>query len=108
MVSVVRTFPAGTDSTAYDRFMIDASTLERLGLKMGEAARFRKGDAGRWQAGKIVGVAADGSINVFDANGNARSLRPEKVEVRRAGSRGRPSWQAISAVAITWEQLHLF
>jgi hypothetical protein len=88
--------------------MIDTSTLARLGIKHGEAIRFRKGDGGRWQSGKIAGVAADGSINVFDANGNARSLRPERVEVRRPGSRGRLSWHTISDVAITWEQLELF
>jgi hypothetical protein len=88
--------------------MIDAATLARLGLRQGEPVRFRKTEGGRWQAGKVAGVAADGSINVFDANGNARSLRPEKVEVRRPGSRGRLSWQAISSVAITWEQLQLF
>ena len=88
--------------------MIDTATLARLGLRQGEAIRFRKGDGGRWQTGKIAGVAADGSINVFDANGNARSLRPERVEVRRPGSRGRLSWQTISDVAVTWEQLQLF
>ena len=88
--------------------MIDTATLTRLGLRQGEAVRFRKGDAGRWLAGKIAGVAADGSINVFDSNGNARSLRPERVEVRRPNGRGRLTWRAISEVAITWEQLQLF
>jgi len=56
----------------------------------------------------MSGVAVDGSITVFDANGNARSLRPERVEVRRPGSRGRLTWQTVSDVAITWEQLQLF
>ena len=88
--------------------MIDTATLARLGLRQGEAVRFRKGDNGRWSAGKIAGVAADGSISVFDANGNARNLRPERVEVRRPNVRGRLTWRAISEVAITWEQLQLF
>lgn len=88
--------------------MIDAATLHRLGLKPGEPVRFRRGDTGRWYTGKMSGVAVDGSITVYDANGNARSLRPERVEVRRPGSRGRLTWQTVSDVAITWEQLQLF
>ena len=88
--------------------MLDLVTLQRLGLRAGEAVRFRKADGGRWFAGKMHGVAADGSITVHDANGAARSLRPERVEVRRPGSRGRLCWQLVSDVAITWEQLSLF
>jgi hypothetical protein len=88
--------------------MIDAVTLQRLGLRAGEPVRFRKGDSARWHAGKMSGVAIDGSITIFDANGAARSLRPEMVEVRRPGSRGRLTWQTVSDVAITWEQLQLF
>jgi hypothetical protein len=88
--------------------MIDAATLHRLGLRPGEPVRFRKGEASRWYSGKMSGIAVDGSITVFDANGNARSLRPERVEVRRPGSRGRLTWQTVSDVAITWEQLQLW
>lgn len=88
--------------------MIDPSTIARLGLKVGEPVRFRKTDGGRWFAGKMSGVAVDGSITVYDANGAARSLRPERVEVRRPGSRGRLTWQRISDVAVTWEQLQLW
>lgn len=53
-------------------------------------------------------VAADGSITIFDADGAARSLRPDRIEVRRPGSRGRLTWQLISDVAVTWEQLQLW
>ena len=88
--------------------MIDPATLARLGLKQGEPVRFRKTEGGRWCAGKMSGVATDGSITVYDANGAARSLRPERVEVRRPGSRGRLTWQAVSDVAITWKQLQLW
>jgi hypothetical protein len=88
--------------------MLDVATLQRIGLQAGEPVRFRKADGGRWFAGKMQGVAADGSITVHDANGAARSLRPERVEVRRPGSRGRLSWQLVSDVAITWEQLVLW
>ena len=34
--------------------------------------------------------------------------RPERVEIRRPGSRGRLRWRVVSEVAITWEQLELF
>ena len=88
--------------------MIDAATIHRLGLKPGEPVRFRRGETGRWYTGKMSGVAVDGSIPGYAANGNARSLRPERVEVRRPGGRGRLTWQTVSDVAITWEQLQLF
>ena len=88
--------------------MIDASALQRLGLRAGEPVRFRKADAGRWFSGKMSSVAVDGSITIFDANGAARSLRAERVEVRRPSGRGRLTWQSASDVAITWEQLQLW
>ena len=88
--------------------MIDSAALTQLRLTSGEPVRFRKVDGGRWLPGKMSGVAMDGSITIHDANGAARSLRPERVEVRRPGDRGRLTWQLISDVAITWEQLELW
>ena len=83
--------------------------LEHLGLRAGEAVRFRKGDTGRWIAGRIAGVNADGSITLHDVpQGAARSLRPDRLEVRRPNSRGRLTWQNVGVVAITWEQLALW
>ena len=88
--------------------MIDSESLAHLGLTTGEPVRFRKVDGGRWQSGKVSGIAADGSITIHDVNGAARSLRPERLEVRRPGERGRLTWQLISEVAVTWEQLALW
>ncbi|MEN9804010.1 MAG: hypothetical protein RIS41_857 [Actinomycetota bacterium] len=82
--------------------------LRRLGLRPGEEVRFRRADRGRWQEGRISWVERDGSITVHDAHGAARSLRPERLEVRRPGRRGRPVWRPITEVAVTWEQLTLF
>jgi hypothetical protein len=82
--------------------------LRRLGLRPGEEVRFRRADRGRWQEGRISWVERDGSITVHDTHGAARSLRPERLEVKRPGRRGRPVWQPITDVAITWEQLTLF
>jgi hypothetical protein len=88
--------------------MIDSDVLAQLRLTSGEPVRFRKLEGGRWLPGKMSGVAADGSITIHDVNGAARSLRPERVEVRRPGGRGRLTWQRVSDVAITWEQLALW
>jgi hypothetical protein len=84
------------------------STLARLGLRMGEPIRFRRGDKGRWIVGRVAGVAADGSVTLRDPDGSARSIRAERLEIRRPGSRGRLRWVLVSDVAITWEQLELF
>ncbi|HEY4610697.1 MAG TPA: hypothetical protein VIH06_15880 [Ilumatobacteraceae bacterium] len=88
--------------------MTDSDALAQLRLTSGEPVRFRKAEGGRWLPGKMAGVAVDGSITIHDANGAARSLRPERVEVRRPGSRGHLTWQLVSDVAITWEQLALW
>jgi hypothetical protein len=88
--------------------MTDPELLNRLGLRAGEAIRFRRGDRGRWIVGHVAGIAADGSITLHDPDGSARSLRPERVEIRRPGARGRLRWQLVSEVATTWEQLELF
>jgi hypothetical protein len=84
------------------------STLEAIGLRCGEPIRFRRNDRGRWVVGRVTGVGADGSVTLRDPDGSARSLRPERVEIRRPGSRGRLRWCVVSDVAITWEQLELF
>ena len=89
--------------------MADMGVLEQIGLRAGEPVRFRKGDNGRWLTGRIAGVNADGSITLHDVpQGAARSLRPDRLEVRRPGSRGRLTWQNVGVVAITWEQLTLW
>jgi hypothetical protein len=85
-----------------------ASELARLGLRPREAVRFRRNDKGRYIVGKVEGIESDGSITLRDPDGSARSLRPERLEIRRPGSRGRLRWQVVSDVAITWEQLELF
>jgi hypothetical protein len=92
--------------------MTDPDLLERLGLRKGEVIRFRRtsttGGAGRWVEGRMWGISADGSIKLYDPDGSARNLRPDAVEVRRPGTKGRLRWQLVSDVAITWEQLALW
>ena len=83
-------------------------TLLAVGLRLGEPIRFRRHGAGRWIVGKVARIEPDGSITLHDPDGAARSLRPERVQVRRPASRGRLAWQTVSEVATTWEQLELF
>jgi hypothetical protein len=82
--------------------------LAALGLRSAEPIRYRRHDGGRWLVGKLVRVEADGSITLFDVDGAARSIRPEALQVRRPGPRGRLVWRTVSEVAVTWEQLELF
>ena len=82
--------------------------LAALGLRAGEPVRFRKFDGGRWWTGRMSCVAADGSFTIYDTDGSARSLRPERLEVRRPAAGGRLTWQLLSEVAVTWEQLELW
>ena len=83
-------------------------TLNAVGLRLGEPIRFRRHDGGRWLVGKVLRIEPDGSITLHDPDGAARSLRPEAVQVRRPGGRGRLVWRLVSEVAVTWEQLELF
>lgn len=82
--------------------------LSAIGLHPGEDVRFRRAGAKRPEIGRVVRVEADGSITFFDADGAARSQRPEQLEVRRPGARGRLRWRCVSEVAVTWEQLAIF
>jgi hypothetical protein len=82
--------------------------LARLGLRRGEPVRFRRRDRGRWVVGRVEGIEADGSVTLRDPDGAARSLRPERLEIRRPGSRGRLRWRTVPEVVVTWEQLELF
>ena len=84
------------------------AALARLGLRLGEPIRFRRGGRGRWVTGRVVGVESDGSVTLRDPDGAARSLRPERLEIRRPGARGRLRWCVVTDVAVTWEQLELF
>lgn len=84
------------------------AALARLGLRSGEPIRFRRNDTGRWIVGRVRGIEMDGSIMLRDPDGSARSLRADRVEVRRPGSRGRLRWRTVDEVAVTWEQLEMF
>jgi hypothetical protein len=86
----------------------DAGTLARIGIRHGEPVRFRRAPQRRWHTGRISAVAHDGSVLVHDTEGATRPLRPEDLEVRRPGVRGRLVWRNLAEVAVTWEQLPLW
>lgn len=83
-------------------------TLAAVGLRNGEDIRFRRLEGRRWNIGRVVRIEPDGSITLRDSDGAARSQRPEQLQVRRPGLRGRLVWRTVSEVAVTWEQLELF
>ena len=87
---------------------MSAAELRSIGLRQGERVRFKRQKRSSWALGHIASVGAVGSILVHDANGAARSLRPEALEVERPNRRGRLTWRAVDQVATTWEQLDLF
>lgn len=84
------------------------AVLTAIGLRPGEAIRFRRAVGRRWEVGRVARVEHDGSITLFDTDGSARSQRPEVLQVRRPGQRGRLVWRPVSEVAVTWEQLTMF
>ena len=83
-------------------------TLDSLGVHPGEPVRFRKAEGGRWFAGKIAASNPDGSMTLYDANGAARSLFPDRIEIQRPGGRGRLVWITLADLATTSEQMRLF
>ena len=48
------------------------------------------------------------SAAVRDALAGLASFRPELVQVRRPGGKGRLVWRTVTDVALTWEQLEMF
>lgn len=79
--------------------------LTELGLRAGEAVRFRRPDRARWQLGRVAGREADGSVRITDADGAARAIPLHLVEVKRRGARGALGWEPLTERAARAEQL---
>ena len=79
------------------------SDLVAIGLREGEAARFRRRDNERWSTGRLVGVELDGSIRVVDNKGATLSLPIARIEVRK----GKSSWEPAAKRGERTEQLGL-
>ena len=82
--------------------------LEAIGLRAGERVRWRPRPGGHWAEGSVTGRERDGSIAVRDAQGRARALVLERLEVRAVGPRGASTWEPVAERAGRTEQLRLF
>jgi hypothetical protein len=83
------------------------STLTELGLRVGDAVRFRRHDGERWREATVVNREKDGSVGVRDDKGAARAIPVGRLEVRGTGPRGGTVWTPVAERAGRTEQLGL-
>ena len=83
-------------------------SLEALGVRVGDRARWRPRDGARWVEGTITGRERDGSIGLRDPQGRARALPVDRLEVAATGPRGARTWEPLAERAARTEQLGLF
>jgi hypothetical protein len=88
--------------------MASADELVGLGLRPGDRVRFRRGDSGRWNEGKAVGVERDGSLAIVDRKGASRAIALASIEVRAVGPRGAARWEPLPERVGRSEQLGLW
>lgn len=82
-------------------------TLADLGLRAGDAVRFRRG-RGNWQEGTVTGRERDGSVALQDRRGRSRAIPVGRLEVRTLGRRGAAAWEPLAERAARPEQLGFF
>lgn len=76
-------------------------------LSPGEEVRWQATPGGRWRSGVALHLEHDGSLEVRDANGSLRSLRLERVQVRRSHKAPSGPWEPLTARMARVEQLTL-
>jgi hypothetical protein len=81
--------------------------LSLLGLRPGEAVRWKAPGRANWRLGKVTHRERDGSIGVTDSRGLARSVPVEQIEVTSPGRRGGRGWEPLVERAARTEQLRL-
>jgi hypothetical protein len=81
--------------------------LVALGLRRGDAVRFRRG-SGNWRQGVVTGRERDGSVALQDSRGRSRAIAVERLEVRCRGPRGASTWEPVVERAGRPEQFELF
>jgi biotin-(acetyl-CoA carboxylase) ligase len=84
------------------------AALDAWGLHLGDRVRFQRADGGRWQELTITGIGSDGSITLRDSKGAARSIAPDRLEVRTSGTRRSSVWRPVADHARTAQQRSLF
>lgn len=85
----------------------DDHGLAVLGLRPGEAVRFRRPGSRRWQRAVVEGRESDGSLSLRDRKGASRCIHVEHVEVAATGPRGARTWEPVAERAARTEQLRL-
>lgn len=83
-------------------------SLVEVGLRAGDAVRFRPRPTARWEEARVERRERDGSIGVRDARGAARAFAIDRLEVRHAGPRGARRWEPLRDRVERPEQLDLF
>lgn len=84
------------------------SALLEVGLRPGDRVRYRKKDGGAWQEARVERRERDGSIGVRDANGAARAIPVDRLQVRGTGKRGGTVWEPVIERADRDEQLGIW
>ncbi len=82
-------------------------SLTGIGLRAGEAARWRRRPNERWSTGRISAMESDGSVRVIDDKGATLSLPVDRIEVGKLGRRGAAGWEPASSRGARTEQLGL-
>lgn len=82
-------------------------SLDALGLRPGEAVRWRRRGGAHWQVGTLERLERDGSLGVRDEKGASRALKPDVLEVRTVGARGAAGWEPVAGRAARAQQLTL-
>jgi hypothetical protein len=83
------------------------SALAELGLRPGDAVRFRRTASERWKLATVERRERDGSLGLRDANGASRAIAVGSVEVRSTGRRGGTVWEPVAERAARTEQMKL-
>ena len=87
--------------------LADSALLE-VGLRPGDRVRWRRREGGAWHEGAVERRERDGSIGVRDAQGAARAIPLERLQVRTVGQRGGTRWEAVADRAGRDEQLGIW
>jgi hypothetical protein len=82
--------------------------LAALGVRAGDAVRWRPKEGARWATGAVTRVERDGSIGLTDGQGRARALPIDRLEVRASGPRGARTWEPLTERVARTEQMELF
>ena len=77
--------------------------LGQWGLRVDDKVRWRPAGKRTWTEGRVTGIEGDGSVGCVDADGRARALVADRLQVWRRTGRGR-RWEPLAGP----QQLALF